>query len=253
MSISYEQFAQLPLQEQQKMRDSGEVSKDFSRGFLRWYEKVLLKNTEQEARDYVPKKVLPVEVTSHAFRSILEHNMKHKVALAEASKVLGEDLEETIESSLNPFYYAKDVVEAHKDHPSMKRMRRNGVVDMTVLKNAKTPNKQLQTLSRYKSLSDTLDKNSSDIRGLKVEVDTLKETTRNHEARLMALETLESKHISKIPVEESNRYLLEDRGMLSKETRAYLLRKADYSLKEVSSVLEVSVSTIKRWIARIQS
>lgn len=122
-----------------------------------------------------------------------------------------------IEEILNTrFYYAKDIVSAHSDHPIQKMMLKEGILDKGSLKRAETPNQQLRQLRRQKSIMNRI---------LRLE---------------KGMEELRASSIGK-----GEEFVGK---VLTRKEKAKIMRSSGYKLKEIAEKLSVSLSTVKRMI-----
>ena len=144
--------------------------------------KVLTKKAEDQIKkemvnsdNYKPKEYWSLEMASFAYIAILENNLTANEAMLLAAEQFSKSKSWVEETKNNPFFYAKKLVDTMQNHPVQKRMNREGVFDIGVVKSAKTVNQQLRRVSRFKKLdqkltelTEKLDKTEKEVQNLKM-------------------------------------------------------------------------------------
>lgn len=202
---------------------------------------------EQSKEDYEPKRYITLDLAKSAYAYILGQGGKPIDAYTEIAPIHGEKVEDIKDMANRGYYYSKDVVKHFDDnapvrlskgisqeehtklHNKQKDMSKKGTLPRTALKKASTLNNQLNELSKGVTLHETLT-------GLEEKVDILE----NNSIYLEGKVELQGSDIST---------LKEITGMeeLPNKEKAKILRSKGFTQKVVADMLEVSLSTIKRW------
>lgn len=132
------------------------------------------------------------------------------------------------DSKSNPQRDIKVVVQENKEHPKVKRMQRNKVLDIETLQKSSTPNQLITSITTRRSVSDRLDALESKVESLELRASVT-------EAR--------QDGVDEILIE------LNPNNVLSKSSMATRLRDKGVKIKDIATELSVSERTVKRWLA----
>lgn len=182
-------------------------------------------NTEGE----IKAKYLGKEEGSKAYVEVLINDKSAQEALEYVAAFYGKDQDWVNEVKSNRYFHARAVVKDHDDQPIQKAMRKDGTFSKYI-KTGKTPNQHLRELERSKrlhntlnNLKDTTNKQQGDITDLKVKTSVLEKDV--------------SIVMGSLSIEQPT---LKD--------KVIYLRTKGFTVKEISTALNVSVSTINRAI-----
>ena len=123
-----------------------------------------------------------------------------------------------------PHNYSKEVFERLEDHPIQKMLCRKKMLSKRLLKKSRTPKQHINTVWSSKM------KYHESIR-----IDKLEQDNRVMNAKIHALQVMIEKGLGK-----------------SREVQSYLMKEQGLTNKQISDVMQVSVPTIKRWIAKVR-
>lgn len=151
---------------------------------------------------------------SEAFIAALEEHEKDEDYLAEVRN--------------QKYFYAKENVLAHDDHPVQKRMVKEGTMDRQALKKSQTLNQLLIKLYRQVSLQDKYDRMQGSIDTLQEEVRDLKIGDIKHTVHIESLQELLNHS--------------EDPKDL-----AYEMYRRGFPQKDIAKAVDKTVRTVKRW------
>lgn len=214
----------------QKLADLGRESSHLTRKDLEAAIKCFKVGYRQH---HIPEDTQPEYLEFHegckAYLIVLEDGVTARKAL----KAVAEELDkgsEWVDNIINKrFYYARDIVKHHNHHPIQKAMIKDGSMRKKALEKADTPNSQLRELHEQRKLHTT-------INTLKGEVGTLQDNDQLQQAKLIKVE----KEVDKMKKE------LNLSGLPDKEA-AQLMKQAGISQKTISSSLNISPRTLRRW------
>ena len=185
-----------------------------------------LKNSDYEFKDRIC-----FDTGYIAYRYILENGGEALEALIYACKEMGKDEEFAIEARHRRYMgdgTASKIVEANDTHPQQKLMKENGTLSRDSLKKSSTPNQQLNNLSKNVNLSNTLEE--------------LKENDETQKAQITKLEAKDI--IQANDIDKLQGFVGIDKTPW--DVTGKLLKERGYTQKEVSELVNKSLSTIKR-------
>ncbi|AHX01107.1 hypothetical protein M316_0042 [Nitrincola phage 1M3-16] len=123
-----------------------------------------------------------------------------------------------------PHNFSKEVFERLQDHPIQKMLCRKKMLSKRTLKKSRTPKQHINTVWSSKM------KYHESIR-----VDRLEQEHKVMSAKIHALQVMIEEGLGK-----------------NKEIQSFLMKEQGLTNKQISEVMQVSVRTIKRWIAKVR-
>lgn len=183
----------------------------------------------RESDDYTPKEYVGLAFATTAYEYILDHGGSKEDAFEYAMEV-HDKTEEWMRAVKNrKYYYAREVVNKHDNHPIQKAMLREDIMDRNALTTAGTINQQIGKLSKKRKLYDIL----NDLRN---QVD-------EHERKI---DLLTAKDVAK---ETYIKELREYTGLKDEDpkTMASQMKAMGCTQKTIAEVVGRTERTIRRW------
>lgn len=193
---------------------------------------------EVEAGTYKEKQYMKEEEVTTAYKHALDADSPTVETCFEEVKVVHSVTDEYLdEARSNPIYShtVKSIVDENVSHPQIRSMRENKVLQLKLHKKASTPNQLITDITSKRTVNDRLKALEQEVIDLKLRVDTVstsQEMTDINMERVLDVIELPPDHNKSV---------------------AITLRHKGHKVKNIAQALGVSVSTVKRWLQKIES
>ena len=188
--------------------------------------------TSQEG--YEPKYYIGLEVALTAYQRMLEVGGTVDDVLIFAAEECKEDVETILGAKHRKFYYSSEVVGEADEHPTQKAMVKARNIDRKALKQANTISKQLRQLGVFRDIHFRLVALESEVSDLNARVVTTEATNTIQNKRLNELDKA-------VGTGYSDKHSVRDLNALG------------YSQKQIASIVNKNVSTIRRWLKEMEN
>lgn len=185
-----------------------------------------------EAGTYKDPVFMKEEEVSTAYKHALDSPSPTVDDCFDEVKIVHSVTDEYLEEVKSKPVYAhivSKIVDENVSHPELRSMRTNKVLQLGLHKKASTPNELITDITTKRTVNDRLKRLEQEVEDLRCKVDYV---AISQESSNLSIDTI-----------LENITLPEDHN----RDKAIALRQKGYKVKDVASVLGVSVSTIKRW------
>lgn len=180
------------------------------------------KQTAMQDPNYIPKDWVKAPFAITAYTYILENGCTADEAFNHAIEVHGKDEDWLKDAKNYKFYYSKDVVDAHDNHPKQKAMVKRKTIHKSALKASGTVNQQMRTLARDVNVDNRLLDLEGDVKHLKGQ---------------------DKKHATQIQMLKMG-FIISD-GVSKKDLA---MRMKDlFTQKDIADYLDITTRTLRRW------
>lgn len=193
---------------------------------------------EVESGTYKEKQYMKEEEVTTAYKHALDADSPTVETCFEEVKVVHSVTDEYLdEARSNPIYshIVNSIVDENVSHPQIRSMRENKVLQLKLHKKASTPYQLITDITSKRTVNDRLKALEQEVLDLKLRVDsvsTSQEVTDINMERVLDVIELPPDHNKSV---------------------AITLRQKGHKVKNIAQALGVSVSTVKRWLQKIES